>query len=362
VQPAQLYGSLDDGTARRLYLLPQTHPANHITRSGIGAVVDWVQTTTPAPQPRSPGDQIWYWKELGTALSLLGGLLWLPALGGVLLGGSYFGAVRAPLTPANGLRGRGWWVAAGIFALLPALTYFPLQLPGMLITPNAWLPQNITNGILTWALGSAMIALALLLGWHYASADRRRDGFAAYGLARIPASTLGRTVLLGVVIVGTAHLLVVTTAWLFTTDFRIWIIAAKPLDALRAGIGLGYVVPFVAFFVVVGAVMHGQLRDSTAPSPGRTVARNAVLMGLGIAVLLAVQYVPLFAGGVMPLSGTPWTLLTIVAIQFVVLLPITGAISTYFFHATGQVYLGGVVNGLLVTWMIVSTQAIQHAY
>jgi hypothetical protein len=35
-------------------------------------------------------------------------------------------------------------------------------------------------------------------------------------------------------------------------------------------------------------------------------------------------------------------------------LPITGAIST--------VYLGGVVDGLLVTWMIVSTQAIQNPY
>jgi pimeloyl-ACP methyl ester carboxylesterase len=361
VQPQRLYGALEDGTARRLYLPAQTHPANHITWSGIAAVVDWAQTTAEPPRPLPPDDQVWHWKEFGTLLSLIGGILFLPALGSVLLHGAYFGPLRAPMPPAQGMRGGTWWIGAAIFVTVPALTYFPLQAAGALITPNAVLPQNVTNGILVWALGTGLISAGLLLLWHLTSGRRQGASISSYGLAPANRIQIGRTLLLGVVIVALAHLLVAATVWLFGTDFRFWVVAVKPLDALRAGILLAYVAPFVLFFVAAGAVLHGQLRGG-APSLAQAMARNALLMGLGIGLLLAIQYVPLLAGYPMPLTGSPWSLLTIVAIQFVVLLPVTAIVSTVFFHATGRVYLGALVNGLFITWVIVSTQAIHHPF
>jgi pimeloyl-ACP methyl ester carboxylesterase len=362
VESAHLYGSLDDGTARRLYMPSQTHPANHITRSGVAGVVDWVQTTTRAPRPLPPDDQIWHWKELGTLLSLIGGLLFIPALGSVLLRTSYFGALTAPIPAATGMRGPAWWLGAAVFVGLPAVTYFPLQALGAQIAPSALLPQNLTNGIMVWALGTGLMSLALLALWHVAGGRRQEADAATYGLAWPDPTALARTLLLGILLVAAAHLLLSMVAWLFTTDFRFWVIAIKPLDALRAGVAVVYALPFVAFFAVAGAALHGQLRDHASASLGRAMFRNALLMALGIALLLAVQYVPLFAGHPMPFTGTPYTLLTIVAIQFVVLLPITGMLSTYFFHKTGRVYLGALVNGLLITWVIVSTQAIHHSF
>jgi pimeloyl-ACP methyl ester carboxylesterase len=362
VEPARLYGSLDDGTARRLYVPAHTHPANHITGSGVAAVVDWIQTTTDAPRPLAPADQIWHWKELGTLLSFVGGILFMPALGSVLLRGGYFGALNAPVPHARGMQGPIWWLGAAVFVVLPALTYFPLQAVGALITPSALLPQNLSNGIMVWALGTGLISLVLLLLWHFVGGRRQHADAAAYGLALpVDSALIGRTLLLGILILVCAHLLLASVAWLFGTDFRFWVIAVKPLDALRAGIVLGYALPFVLFFLIVGAVLHGQLR-SDGTSLVRATLRNALLMGLGIAMLLAIQYVPLLAGQPMPLAGTPWTLLTIVAIQFVVLLPVTGAISTYFFHATGRVYLGALVNGLFIAWVIVGTQAIHYPF
>jgi len=76
-------------------------------------------------------------------------------------------------------------------------------------------------------------------------------------------------------------------------------------------------------------------------------------------VLLLIQYLPLFAGGTMPL-GEP--LLTIVAFQFVPIMAIVGLVLTYFFHKTGRIYTSAFLCALLVTWYIVAGQAIHFAF
>jgi hypothetical protein len=66
--------------------------------------------------------------------------------------------------------------------------------------------------------------------------------------------------------------------------------------------------------------------------------------------------VPLLSGHVLPL-GEP--LLTIVAWQFVPLLAIVAAVSTYFFRKTGRIYVGACFNTLFITFYIVAGQATQ---
>lgn len=364
VRIGHLYGNIDNGSARRLYMPEQTHPANHITAAGVAPVIDWVQATTSSPRPLTADDQVWQWKELGTALSLLGAILFLFPFGSLLLELAPFNALRqSPPAPA-GIRGGGWWVAAALFVLIPVLTYFPLQALAALIPANALLPQNVTTGIMVWAVGTGLISLILFLLWHSLSARKGGADAASYGLVWGTHGTGGmilRSLLFGALVVGAAYLLLALTDWLFTTDFRLWVVAIKPLSALHWRIFLGYVVPFTLFFLVLGLVLHGQLRGRDS-GLGRAMLRNAVLMGLGIALLLAAQYVPLLGGGTLAIADTGATLLTIVAIQFLVLLPVVGLISTYFFQRTGHIYAGAFVNGLLITWIVVGGQATHYAF
>jgi hypothetical protein len=81
---------------------------------------------------------------------------------------------------------------------------------------------------------------------------------------------------------------------------------------------------------------------------------NVGLLVLGFIALLLIQYVPLMAGGPLPL-GEP--LLTIVAFQFVGLLTIVGVVMTYFFRKTGRVYVGAFISAIFITWVIVAGQA-----
>ncbi|MCW8196400.1 alpha/beta fold hydrolase [Proteobacteria bacterium 005FR1] len=365
VQAGQLYGSIAEGTARKLYQPAHTHPANHITASGVAAVIDWVQSTSNAPKPLSPADQIWQWKEFGTFLSLIGGIAFLVIFGGLLLNLPPF-ARELNQRPAKavGLRGASWWLSSAIFVAVPALTFFPLQLWGGSITASAWLPQRLTTGFVAWAVGTGLISIALFSLWHFRLGGKAGGGNAvSYGLTWATGNTAKRALYslgLAILTVAGLYLLLALNHLLFTTDFRIWVIAVKLLSPLQWGIFLVYLLPFVAFFFVTGLVLHGQLRGSDERSTASHIGRNMLLMGMAMAMLLTVQYLPLFMGGTLLLADQ--ALLTIVALQFVALLPVAGLISTYFFQRSGHLYIGAIINGLFFTWLIVAGQATHYAF
>ncbi|MFM1897088.1 MAG: hypothetical protein RLZZ385_2162 [Pseudomonadota bacterium] len=364
VEVGRLYGSLEDGTARRLYQPTQTHPANHITPSGIAPVLDWVQSTSSAPAFLDPARQIWPLKELGTLISLKGGIIFVFALGALLLSQPLFRPLQHEPSAARGITGTTWWLAALLFIAIPVLTYFPFQGFAARIPTSAWLGQNLTNGFMTWALGNGLISLVLLSLWYGVLGGKSRGANAeTLGLAFPPAHRLRYlllTVLLAMVVVASLYLVLFINHSLFTADFRFWVVALKLMNVIQFHEFLVYLLPFTAFFIITGSVLHGQLRAETDRPGTRLLYKNATLMGTGIALLLLYQYVPLLMGGTLSIPAQ--SLLTIVAIQFVVLLPVTGAISTWFFNRTGRVYLGAFINGMLITWLIVAGQATHFAY
>ena len=364
VEPGRLYGSIAGGTARMLYQPPVTHPGDHITTAGIGDAVDWVQRTVAAPTPIPIDQQVWPWKELGTALSLLGMFLFLFSFADMLLATRWFQDLRLDPAPAAGMRGASWWVGALVIVAVPVLTYFWLQHRANALFPASRVfPQTITTGIAGWAVGNAIIALVLFLLW-YALLGGRRGGATGtrLGLAweqgGFRAGRVWKSLLLALAVLAGCYLLLALCGWLFTTDFRLWVVAVKLMSPLQLRIALRYFLPFLFFFLVLGLVLHGQLRGRDGALAG-AMLRNLVLMGLGFAVLLLVQYLPLLSGGTLALPNEP--LLSIVAFQFVVLLPLVGLSSTYLFRRTGSIYAGAFLNAGLITWIVVASQATHFA-
>ena len=363
VEPERLYGSIEEGTARILYQPAVTHPGDHITTAGVAPTIDWIQRTTTAPNPLPPENQRWMWKELGTLLGLLGGVAFLFAAGSLLLRSRFFGTLVRTPAAAAGQSGLGWWISALVLVVVPIVSYFWLNNNAAQWFPTGALwPQELTTGIMGWALGNGAIAMVLFVLW-WALAGRSNGagaanlGFAAPRTAWLP--MVGRSLLLAILIVSGLGVLLAFSTWVFGTDFRVWVVALKPMSALQLRMFFSYVVPFTAFFVVIGLVLHGQLRPVDGGGRAAAMLRNAVVLGVGFVGLLLWQYLPLLSGRPLPL-GEP--LLTIIAFQFVFLMPIIGLISTYYFRKTGTVWTGAFVSGIFVTWYIVASQATHFAF
>lgn len=364
VVPGRIYGSVDRGTARVLHQPPVTHPGDHLSRAAIGHAVAWFQTTLDGGDDLPPSDQIWYWKELGTLVALVGMVLLLFPTASFLLGAGFFFDLREPPGPARGAQGGSWWVAAAVFTALPALTLFPFKgLANPLgLEASAWLPQDITTQLVVWTSLLGLISVTLFGVWHWIANRGEEHAADAYGITwngRLEGAKIGKSFLLALLIVSAAYGSLVLTDFFFQTDYRFWVFGVKLLSPLQLRIAISYLLPFTAFFLVLGLLLHGQLRKGSGSAMGE-MFRNVVLLVGGFVGLLVFQYVPLLAGGTLAIPTEP--LWTIIAFQFVPIMTIVALISTYLFRQTGRIYAGAFASGLLVTWIVVASQATHHPF
>jgi pimeloyl-ACP methyl ester carboxylesterase len=356
VVPGKVYGDIAQGTARVLHTPAITHPAEHISHETIGDSLDWFAKTLQGGTPRPSDDQIWFRKEIGTLIALIGFVALLIGVFDGLLDAKVFSHLRLPeiadgtMPEHVAAEGRRWTAAFILSAFIPALTYYPaFALAGTFVKPSAFLPQGITNQIMVWAIINGLITLALM---RLAPKRASRAGI-------IKPSIL---IAVATIVVGYAALWLADL--LFKIDFRFWIVALKLMSAKQFLIFLIYLVPFTAFFIIALHVLH---RNFSTMGAGRAqlYLTNIFALTLGFIVLLGLQYGLMWLGGKLfnPLPDPGFVpLSTIVAIQFVPLLAIVGIIATFTWRRTGTSLPGALICGLFVTWYVVAGTATQAAF
>jgi pimeloyl-ACP methyl ester carboxylesterase len=356
VEPGKVYGDIAQGTARVLYTPAITHPAEHISNEAIGHSLDWFARTLQGGTPRPSDDQIWFRKEIGTLIALIGFVALLLGVFDGLLEAPTFSHLRLPeiadgTMPAHfPAKGHRWTAAFVLSAFIPALTYYPaFALANAFVKPSAFLPQGVTNEIMVWAIINALIALVLM-------------PFAPKRASRI--GIIGPSILIAIatIIVGYAALWLADL--LFKIDFRFWIVGLKLMSAKQFLIFLIYLVPFTAFFVIALHVLH---RNFSTMGTGRAALylTNILALTLGFIVLLVLQYGTLWIIGklINPLADPGFVpLSTIIAIQFVPLLGIAAIIATFTWRRTGSSLPGALICGILVSWYVVAGTATQAAF
>jgi len=356
VEPGKVYGDIAQGTARVLFTPAITHPAEHISHEAIGHSLDWFARTLQGGTPRPSDDQIWFRKEIGTLIALIGFVALLVGVFDGLLEAPVFSHLRLPeiadgTMPAHvASSGRRWTAAFLLTAFIPALTYYPaFALGDTFVKPSAFLPQGVTNQVMVWVIINALIALALM-------------PFAPKRASRI--GIIGPSILIAIatIIVGYAALWLADL--LFKIDFRFWIVALKLMSPKQFVIFLIYLVPFTAFFVIALHVLH---RNFSTMGTGRVALylTNILALTLGFIVLLVLQYGTLWLIGklINPLPDPSFVpLSTIVAIPFVPLLGIAAIIATFTWRRTGSSLPGALICGIFVTWYVVAGTATQAAF
>ncbi|KAA0076577.1 alpha/beta hydrolase [Tardiphaga sp. P9-11] len=357
VEPGKVYGDLTAGTARVLYTPALTHPAEHISHEAIGYALDWFGKTLTGGTPLPAGDQIWFRKEIGTGIALLGFVAFLIGMFDGLLEARMFARLILP-EPADGSKplevpvNRGRWLGAlALSVLIPALTYYPaFTLAGNWVKAQPWLPQAITNQIAVWALINAAIALVLM---PFAPKRASRRGIVGLSLA------------IALATVAAGYLALWLAGLIFTVDFRFWIVALKLMNGKQAVMALIYLAPITAFFVIALHVMHRNFSTLSASRPA-VYLTNMAALALGFVLLLGIQYGALWLNGQLidpaPAVITSVPLNTIVAIQFVPLMAIVAVIATFTWRRTGSSLPGALICSLLVTWYVVAGTATQAAF
>jgi hypothetical protein len=358
IEEGEIYGSIEEGTARVLYQPVTTHPGDHLNSAAVATAVEWMQMTLEGGNDLDPNNQIWMWNEIGRLIALVGAVVAMLAFGTIMLDTYFFKSLVQPLPEAQPIQGPMRYVSYLLMMFVPIVTYFWFQntvATSIVPEATALFPQNITTGIMVWAVGNGLITLVLFLIWHFTS--NREAKPANYGLA-LSIPNILKAAGLAISIVGFGYMLLGLSDLWFKTDFRFWVLAVKLMSSLQFRMFLGYLPFFIFFFVIAGIALHGQMRlvraNGEPVSVGRAMLANVGLFVTGFVVLLLVQYIPLLSGSPLPL-GEP--LLTIVAFQFVPLLTIAAIWMTWFFRKTGTIYVGAFTAASFIIWVIVAGQA-----
>ena len=338
----RLYGDIPAGTARKLYQPATTHPGDHISTTAIGNAIDWFGATLVGGTPRPATDQIWYWKEVGTGIGLVGFVMIMLGAFDALIRLPAFASLVGVSKPATPVRDGAWWKGFALNTGLPALLFFPTFIAAFFLLPaSPWLPQAVTTQITLWAVKSA--ALSLLIGRFM----RRPDG--------THQSDWSKSILLAVATVAAGYAALWLVDKLFGTDFRLWVVAVKLPSVRQWAIAAIYVVPLtVAFLVTTRSLANATVRSDTA---GQRYITAILTLTTGFIVMLAAIYGVLFMTGSLVTAFDP--LSTVIAIQFVPVLIAVAIIAIFTWQRTGSYRPGGLIAGILVTLYAVAGTATQ---
>ena len=343
VQAGRIYGAIGQGTARRLATPLTTHPGDHISTAAIGESLDWFAATLGAPTPRSRDDQIWYWKEAGTGVALIGFVMLIMGVFDLCLRTQFFSGLRQDGEPALTVRTGRWWGWLALMAFIPIVTLLPaFALAAWVLKPSPLFPQAINNQVMVWALVNAGIALAI-------GAFRRSKTF-----GRPSREIAVSAVAVSLLAVSAGYLALLAMDRIFTVDFRFWVVALKLPSRSQAVIILHYFLPLLLFFAVAFRSLHQRLSvvgDSAAAQYWFAI----LAMAGGFFVFLVLDYGIFFLTGNLPTAMDPLT--TIISIQFLPLMIAVAVWSVFTWRRTNNYLPGAMISAMLVCWYVVAGTA-----
>ena len=371
----ETYGDFAQGTARRVFIPRITHVQESHHSASIAETVDWMKNAL-RPDAKNwikKSRQIWMIKEGATLLAMLACLAAILPLGLMLLRANFFAPLRGSPSGSYACSLPAYFKYVSLNGILLWL-YLPLILVlfgvhRYLVPIDRAFPLMMVNGIVWWFLWVNLIGFFFLRRW-YKRQKARKMNFIDLGVSyekdrlALPGKIILKTVLLGGVLFAFAYLSQYTLERIWIVDFRFVWPFASDLTPYRWRLFFRYLPFLLLCFLLTGPFLHGQLRRPQQDTWLRTFLTWSLWSILAIVgplvLLLAVQYVPLFTTGFIPFEG-PGGLFVVFMISLfhtLALLAITSVLSTFFFLVTGKIYLGALVNALLVAWMFASSQVI----
>ena len=370
------YGDFEQGTARRVYVPRTIHFMESHDRGSIGEMLEWMKKALHPPEQLwiDSKSQTWAMKEWATLIAMFACFASLLPLGRIFLGmrffkvlegapaGNYSCSVKSYLK-FSAINGLLMWLYLPLIFVLFGLHVYLVRIDGVF-------PMMMANGVVWWFFWVNVIGFFLVRRWLRRESQRTGYTWADAGVSYredrfgLDSGKLAKTILLALTLFAFAYFSEHLLEQIFIVDFRFLFPFASDLTLERAGLCLRYF-PFILIgFVFMGVFLHGQLRRPAKNSRLATwiswSSWNLVAMVTPVILFLMVQYAPLFTIGFIPLVGPGGMFVAFIhgLFHIVGVLIIVVPLSTWFYQLTGKIYLGALLNALIVTWMFVSSQVV----
>ena len=366
------------GELRTIYSIPTVHPRLHFSKKASASVNEFFDTTLKQNQTTfAPTQQIWLGKDIFGGIALLAFFVFVVGVALMLLNLPFFATISRtePQSPTTvgGSKTR-FYISLFILAIIPApLIYqlvsgYPIAIKAMgrvvptLFPPNTLFPMPTANVLTIFNIITALISLAIFTLVYRLVMKKAGTTIDDIGV-KLDGQGILKALLLAFLAFLSGYALLSLVKWLFLVDFRFWVLSIKVLTPAKLRMFLIYLPFFVGTFLVSSLTQNSFTRIRGAKEWVNTllIALSSVL---SLALLTAIDYGGLYLTGVktfpmLPLP-TPITssLAGVLLWGLLFILPITALIARYLFKKTGSIWLGGFVNGFIVTLFAISNTVV----
>ena len=349
--------SVDGKDAMRVIYNPAIiHPWSHFSKQSTTDTIEFFDQALGAPNPIPASNQVWQWKEFFNFVGLVGFAMFIVNFAILMASTPFFASIKkkevaAPRAFAKG--GKLWfWGSISLAAIFGAVTYLPIlnNVGSFSMAKSPW-TQSSPWGIACWAAVTGVFAiLSMLLSYHL---HLKKNGATTESIGlKIGAKNLGKTVLLALIVVVVSYGCVFFADYFFKTDFRIWVLGVKAFDAkvLYTAV-FPYLLLFSIYYIAASVAANSFNNNTLGLKDGKREWVNTTVLAVFSAipplVLLAIQYITFFSTGF--LAWDTGNMQIVWLFPVLVFLPVTTILSRKIFRETGNPYLPGIINGILVT-------------
>ena len=362
VEIGKYYGDSDARTLRVVFNERTLHPFQPYMPEALANQIEYFERVFDWDSGIKSTNQVWYWKELLTLLSLVAAFVSIVPLAGVLLEKvPFFQDLVRPQPPAQPRpKGVGRLIFWGLFvagALIACFSYIPMtELSKKLFLAasnreQTWFfPQRMNNGVMLWALFNGTVGFILFF-LSYRFFGRKHGVHSGMWGASLSWMDAKRIPVLAVTVYSLFFLILFTVYYFFHVDYRFVFLGVRKFQPVTLLLLMVYAPMFFPFFLSNSLRTNGAMRLD-----GQIEWKSMLLAGvanaLGLFFIVMTQYVTFaLTGTVFWTDGWLYINLLFGVVPIMFLLPIY---HRFFFRLTGNIYLGPLTMCLIFITILIS--------
>ncbi len=355
------YGDIANRTLRVVNNERVLHPFQPYDTEATANQIEYFEKVFSMHSEISSHDQIWYWKEILSLLSLIAAMVALVPLARLLLETPFLQPLVHEIPEALPRpQGRGkilFWGLFTIGALIACFTYIPMaELSQVLFVaasnrePTWFFPQRMNNAVMLWAILNGLVGFLMF----YVS-------FRYYGKAhgvkpamwgtKTSLGELGRTFALALTLFSLYFFLLFALYYFFHVDYRFLFMGVRVFQPAELLLLVMYAPFFFLFFLSNSLRVNAGMRVAGDPE-WKSMLLAGSANSLGLFLIVIVQYVTFVATGIVYWTdGWLYVNLLFAVVPMMFVLPY---FNRYFFRMTGRIYLGPMVTCLIFIMILLT--------
>jgi hypothetical protein len=365
VELGKYYGDRKQRTLRVMHNERVLHPFQPYNTEATANQIEYFEHVFDFRSGIRSDDQIWYWKELLSMVSLAAALIAIVPLGHLLLETPWFLSLVQPLPRALPRpQGRGrvlFWGTFLIGALIACFTYIPMaELSQKMFVAATnreltwFFPQRMNNAVMLWAVLNGTVGFLMFwLSYRYFGS---RHGVSPdmWGL-KIKPSQLMQTFLLACSLFVFYFLFLFAVYYFFHVDYRFLFMGVRVFQPALLILLIVYAPFFFVFFLANSLRVNGAMRFE-GQGEWRSMLLGGIANSLGLLLIVVVQYTTFaVTGTVYWTDGWLYVNLLFAVVPMMFVLPF---FNRYFFRMTGSIYLGPMITCLIFVMILITNTVI----